>query len=174
MVENWFNSQRDAFGHVTTSLGTASPRRPSRRCHARQRQSANEARKETAPKLLSKDAITVVLVGTGSPLPSERAQASTAVFVNGRFLLFDCGDGASRSIQTHQSADRPNRGRVSHALSLRPLCRPGRDHRPQLDSGPSPGARRVRPQRRCRSARWLPAGVSSGARLSHGDITARR
>ncbi len=58
----------------------------------------NEARKETARKLLAKDAITVVLVGTGSPLPSDRAQASTAVFVDGRFLLFDCGDGASRSI----------------------------------------------------------------------------
>jgi ribonuclease Z len=57
-----------------------------------------DARNETARTLNRKDAITVVLVGTGSPLPSDRAQASTAVFVNGQFLLFDCGDGASQSI----------------------------------------------------------------------------
>lgn len=46
--------------------------------------------------LLRKDAITVVLVGTGGPLPSMRSQYCTAVFVNGKFLLFDAGDGASR------------------------------------------------------------------------------
>lgn len=57
-----------------------------------------DARDETARALNRKDAVTVVLVGTGSPLPSDRAQASTAIFVNGQFLLFDCGDGASRSI----------------------------------------------------------------------------
>ena len=59
-----------------------------------------EARDETARALNRKDAMTVVLVGTGSPLPSDRAQASTAIFVNGQFLLFDCGDGASRSIDS--------------------------------------------------------------------------
>jgi len=55
-------------------------------------------RDELARTLNRTEAITVVLVGTGSPLPSDRAQASTAMFVNGQFLLFDCGDGALRSI----------------------------------------------------------------------------
>lgn len=43
--------------------------------------------------------ITVVTCGTGSPVPSGRAQACTAVFVNGQFLLFDAGDGAARSLE---------------------------------------------------------------------------
>jgi ribonuclease Z len=59
-------------------------------------------RDATAQALNRKDALTVVLVGTGCPLPSDRAQASTAVFAGGQFLLFDCGDGASQSIDALQ------------------------------------------------------------------------
>ena len=57
-----------------------------------------QAREDAIRAFNRQDAITVVLVGTGSPLPSDRAQACTAVFVHGQFLLFDCGDGASRSM----------------------------------------------------------------------------
>jgi ribonuclease Z len=49
--------------------------------------------------LLRSDAITAVLVGTGGPMPSDRAQNSTAIFVNGQFLLFDAGDGAARRME---------------------------------------------------------------------------
>ena len=40
------------------------------------------------------EGITVVTVGTGSPLPGDRAQTATAVFVNGHFFMFDVGAGA--------------------------------------------------------------------------------
>lgn len=39
------------------------------------------------------EAITVVTVGTASPMPGERVQTGTAVFVNGHFFMFDVGDG---------------------------------------------------------------------------------
>ena len=55
-----------------------------------------QAMADIPKQLLRKDAITVVLVGTGRPLPSTRSQYCTAVFVNGKFLLFDAGDSASR------------------------------------------------------------------------------
>ncbi len=58
-----------------------------------------EARAATARALLRPDAITAVLVGTGGPMPSGRAQSCTAVFVNGQFLLFDAGDGAARRME---------------------------------------------------------------------------
>jgi ribonuclease Z len=52
-------------------------------------------------ELLDPTVITVVTCGTGSPVPPPvRAQACTAVFVNGKFLLFDAGDGAQRSMET--------------------------------------------------------------------------
>jgi ribonuclease Z len=35
----------------------------------------------------------VVTVGTASPLPGERAQTGTAIFVNGYFFMFDAGAG---------------------------------------------------------------------------------
>ena len=44
--------------------------------------------------LADTEAITVVMVGTGTPMPGERAQAATAVFVNGHFFMFDVGSGA--------------------------------------------------------------------------------
>ena len=56
------------------------------------------ANAETRAELLDKDKMTVVLIGTGSPMPSNRAQTCTGVFVNGQFLMFDAGDGASMSI----------------------------------------------------------------------------
>ena len=40
-----------------------------------------------------KEGITVVTVGTATPLPGERVQSGTAVFVNGYFFLFDVGAG---------------------------------------------------------------------------------
>jgi ribonuclease Z len=47
---------------------------------------------ETASELQRTDRITIVLVGTGSPLAQAGPQTSTAVFVNGQFLLFDAGN----------------------------------------------------------------------------------
>ena len=43
--------------------------------------------------LNDQEAITVVTVGTASPMPGERVQTGTAVFVNGHFFMFDVGDG---------------------------------------------------------------------------------
>lgn len=40
-----------------------------------------------------KEGIVVVTVGTGTPLPGERAQTGTAIFVNGYFFMFDVGAG---------------------------------------------------------------------------------
>ncbi len=50
-------------------------------------------------ELLDPSRITVVTCGTGSPLPSARAQSCLAVFVNGQFLLFDAGDRAQNSME---------------------------------------------------------------------------
>ncbi len=40
-----------------------------------------------------KENIVVVTVGTASPIPGERAQTGTAIFVNGYFFMFDIGAG---------------------------------------------------------------------------------
>ncbi len=61
--------------------------------------SSQQNRKRTARELERSDAITVVLCGTGSPMPSKRTQSCTAVFVGGQFLVFDVGDGAARSME---------------------------------------------------------------------------
>lgn len=45
------------------------------------------------------ESITVVTVGTGSPLPGKRAETGTAVFVNGRFFMFDVGSGVVRQAE---------------------------------------------------------------------------
>jgi hypothetical protein len=66
----------------------------SRTLRARQK-----ARAETVAGLERPDALTVVLCGTGSPMPSKRAQASTAIFVGEQFLLFDAGNGAARTME---------------------------------------------------------------------------
>jgi ribonuclease Z len=58
-----------------------------------------QARADAAQALLNPDVITAVLVGTGGPMPSARAQSCTALFVNGQFLLFDAGDGAARRME---------------------------------------------------------------------------
>ncbi len=51
-------------------------------------------------ELLDKDdKIRLVTVGTASPLPGERARSCNAVFVNGKFLVFDIGPGGSRAIE---------------------------------------------------------------------------
>jgi ribonuclease Z len=66
------------------------------RLSSRMMRRRQQAMADIPRQLLRKDAITVVLVGTGGPLPSTRSQYCTAVFVNGKFLLFDAGDGSSR------------------------------------------------------------------------------
>lgn len=43
--------------------------------------------------------ITVVTVGTGSPLPGRRAETGTAVFVNGHLFMFDAGAGVVRKAE---------------------------------------------------------------------------
>ncbi len=63
---------------------------------ASQQQSLTEQRRA---QLLDPARITVVTCGTGSPIPSARAQSCLAVFVNGQFLLFDAGDRAQNSME---------------------------------------------------------------------------
>jgi len=62
-------------------------------------QQGQDATAEAVAELADPDAITVVMCGTGAPIPSDRAQSCTAVFVGGRFLVFDVGDGAQRSME---------------------------------------------------------------------------
>lgn len=50
-------------------------------------------------ELTDPSTITVVMCGTGAPIPSDRAQACTAVFAGGQYLVFDTGDGAQRSME---------------------------------------------------------------------------
>ena len=51
-------------------------------------------------ELLDRDnSIKLVTVGTGSPLPGDRVMSCNAVFVNGKFFLFDVGDGAARALE---------------------------------------------------------------------------
>jgi ribonuclease Z len=49
-------------------------------------------------KLLRPGGFTAVCVGTGTPNVSQRAQPCVAVFVNGRFFLFDAGDGCVKAM----------------------------------------------------------------------------
>jgi ribonuclease Z len=63
---------------------------------ASEQQSIRDERRAT---LLDPSRITAVTCGTGSPLPSARAQSCLAVFVNGQFLLFDAGDRAQNSME---------------------------------------------------------------------------
>ncbi len=59
----------------------------------------NVRNQEIAEDLLSPDQISVVLVGTAGPMSPDVAQTSTAVFVNGQFLLFDAGDYAQKRME---------------------------------------------------------------------------
>ena len=59
----------------------------------------NARNQEVAEDLLSPDQISVVLVGTAGPMSPDIAQTSTAVFVNGQFLLFDAGDYAQKRME---------------------------------------------------------------------------
>jgi len=43
--------------------------------------------------------IKLVTVGTGSSIPSERVRMSNALFINGKFFLFDAGPGAARQME---------------------------------------------------------------------------
>ncbi|MEO1273272.1 MAG: MBL fold metallo-hydrolase [Myxococcota bacterium] len=53
----------------------------------------------TEARLFDPDRITIVMCGTGAPIPSDRVQSCTAVFVGGKFFVFDAGDGAERSME---------------------------------------------------------------------------
>ena len=67
---------------------------------ATQMATMRETQARVRQSLLDKDMITVTICGSNSPLPTTPgAQACTAVFVNGQFLLFDAGDGAQRSME---------------------------------------------------------------------------
>lgn len=55
---------------------------------------------ETAAELQRTNRITTILVGTGSPIAQVGPQTSTAVFVNGQFLLFDAGNNALSSMNS--------------------------------------------------------------------------
>ena len=52
-----------------------------------------EALANNAEAFYEEDGMVVVTVGTATPLPGERAQTGTAVFINGHFFLFDVGAG---------------------------------------------------------------------------------
>ena len=58
-----------------------------------------EEQAEAYADYLDKDEIKVVLVGTAGPMSPDLAQNSTAVFVNGKFLLFDAGDYAQKRME---------------------------------------------------------------------------
>jgi len=45
------------------------------------------------------DDIKLVTVGTGSPLPGQRVRSCNAVFVGGKFFVFDVGPGSARAIE---------------------------------------------------------------------------
>lgn len=62
--------------------------------------SNQELASETAAELQRTDQITIVLVGTGSPLAQVGPQTCTAVFVNGQFLLFDTGNNTLDSMNS--------------------------------------------------------------------------
>lgn len=64
-----------------------------------QQRATQQAADDRRAELLDPGVVTVVACGTGSPIPSARAQSCTAVFANGKFLLFDAGDGAQRSME---------------------------------------------------------------------------
>ena len=54
---------------------------------------------EFRQELFQEDEINIVLCGTNAPVPNpDRAEACTAIFVNGEMLLFDAGDRALTSI----------------------------------------------------------------------------
>lgn len=59
---------------------------------------AREEAAAAAAEYQRTDQITTVLVGTASPISTAGAQTSTAIFVNGQFLLFDMGNNAMQSL----------------------------------------------------------------------------
>jgi ribonuclease Z len=58
-----------------------------------------EEQQEAYAYYLDESEIKVVLVGTAGPMSPELAQNSTAVFVNGKFFLFDAGDYAQKRME---------------------------------------------------------------------------
>ncbi len=65
------------------------------------RKGAAELGNRFQESLLTDGRLHVVMVGTGSPAPDPyRAQACTAVIVEGAFILFDCGSGAASRVES--------------------------------------------------------------------------
>lgn len=57
----------------------------------------NQIKANVPPEYIhDKENIVVVTIGTASPVPGERAQSGTAIFVNGYFFMFDVGSGVVR------------------------------------------------------------------------------
>ena len=54
---------------------------------------------EREKTLLDKERFTVFLAGTGSPTNRNRIMSGTAVFANGKFFLFDAGDGTVEKME---------------------------------------------------------------------------
>ena len=54
---------------------------------------------ERKKTLLDKDRFTVFLAGTGAPINRDRIMSGTAVFANGKFFLFDAGDGTVEKME---------------------------------------------------------------------------
>ena len=52
-----------------------------------------EANRNNSNSFHEKDSIIVITVGTSTPLPGERAQTGTAIFINDYFFMFDVGAG---------------------------------------------------------------------------------
>ncbi|THD68855.1 MBL fold metallo-hydrolase [Robertkochia marina] len=62
-----------------------------------------QVKKMVPPEFVNdEEGITVVMVGTGTPLPGERAQTGTAIFANGYFFLFDIGAGVVQQCENSQ------------------------------------------------------------------------
>lgn len=59
----------------------------------------NSNREANEELLSNTEDIVVFSVGTAAPLPSSRSQSCTAVFVNGKFFIFDVGDGAVAELE---------------------------------------------------------------------------
>ena len=65
--------------------------------------------------LLEGEDMKLVTVGTSSPLPSDRVQSCNAVIVNGKFFIFDIGQGAASKIeQLHLPMARVSAVFISH------------------------------------------------------------
>jgi ribonuclease Z len=65
--------------------------------------------------LEDKESITLITVGTGAPLPSDRAQSCNVIIVNGKFFVFDLGEGSLEKLEDLRlPIDKVNAVFISH------------------------------------------------------------